>query len=428
MPSSPPLKNTISRFQAAHGKEPRASLSAAESSSKPEVASNKTSVKATSTRTVSPYLDRHAGAASAASLRSGTPYSQMSNSSGSRILAATSWSEVTEDDLVSNLGSRERTRQEVLFEIISSEERYTSSDLSPLLFKLIISSRYVQELIKMKDTFIDPLLHPFSFNSTSNSPLSSTPNLDYDYYRAESPTESGDHLPPIAARFMSPTPSSNTPPTRTKETPIMDGESDDDYDGEDPPPRTYISRKSGTASPTSILDHPRSPYHSKTNGRSYGVSVPFPSRSHMSLPPPPRAHMSASTHSLGRQSTILERERERKISQGDSSPKSGVLRKFRKSQTTPAAIFGDSLAPHQLPEDLRICLEVVDSGVLDGHKRLSEALKKRYDDQFPLVRSLADVFVSNVSLSPSSATLDLTFSSADLSLIYSMAMPPTSSI
>jgi hypothetical protein len=28
---------------------------------------------------------------------------------------------------------------------------------------------------------------------------------------------------------------------------------------------------------------------------------------------------------------------------------------------------------------------------------LSEALKKRYEDQFPLVRSLADVFVSNVS-------------------------------
>jgi hypothetical protein len=35
-------------------------------------------------------------------------------------LAAQSWSEVTEEDLVSNLGSRERTRQEVLFEIISS--------------------------------------------------------------------------------------------------------------------------------------------------------------------------------------------------------------------------------------------------------------------------------------------------------------------
>ena len=31
------------------------------------------------------------------------------------------------------------------------------------------------------------------------------------------------------------------------------------------------------------------------------------------------------------------------------------------------------------------------------YMRLSEGLKKRYDEQYPLVRSLADVFVSNVS-------------------------------
>jgi hypothetical protein len=80
-----------------------------------------------------------------------------------------------------------------------------------------------------------------------------------------------------------------------------------------------------------------------------------------------------------------------------STPKTGMLRKLKKSQTTNDSIFGVAVAPHQLPDDLRICLEVVDSGVFDGHKRLSEALKKRYDDQFPLVRSLADVFVSNVN-------------------------------
>lgn len=126
--ATPPLKTTLSRFQAAHGKEPRVSLSTAASSSKTDVAT-KSSAKATSTRTASPYLQKPE-AASAASLRSGTPYSQMSSASGSRILAATSWSEVTEDDLVSNIGSRERTRQEVLFEIISSEERCAGLHLS----------------------------------------------------------------------------------------------------------------------------------------------------------------------------------------------------------------------------------------------------------------------------------------------------------
>ena len=38
-------------------------------------------------------------------------------------MSPASWSEHTEVDLVANLGSRERTRQEVLLEIVSSEER-----------------------------------------------------------------------------------------------------------------------------------------------------------------------------------------------------------------------------------------------------------------------------------------------------------------
>ena len=260
----------------------------------------------------------------------------------------------------------------------------------------------------MKDTFIDPLLHPFS-TPTIASPISSTPNVDYVYYQADSSTEPSDHdhLPPIAARFMSPTPTNghrgpSASSTRVRETPNIDGESldtDDEHDADDQPTTAHSTRRTTTL-PASKLDHPRSPYHathSRMNGRSNGaVSVPFPSRSHMSLPPPPRAQMSASAHSLGRQSTIVEKERERKVSQGDGQ-KTGVFRKFKKSQPSPVTIFGDHLAPHQLPEDLRICLEVVDSGVLDGHKRLSDALRKRHDDQFPLVRSLADVFVANVS-------------------------------
>lgn len=54
-------------------------------------------------------------------IRSGTPYSHMSGLSA--IQAAASWSEAAEHDLVNNLGPRERTRQEVLWEIVASEER-----------------------------------------------------------------------------------------------------------------------------------------------------------------------------------------------------------------------------------------------------------------------------------------------------------------
>ena len=245
----------------------------------------------------------------------------------------------------------------------------------------------------MKDTFIDPLLHPYSMSVIA---AASTPNLDYDYYRTESPYESLDDLPPIAARFMSPTPSIPATP-RSKDATNIDGESletDEEEEATDKPGKSYDASRRPVASPT----HPRSPYHvTRPNGRPGATSVPFPSRSHQSLPPAPRNPLSTSTHSLGRQSIITERERERdrKYSQEDS-PQKGFLRRFRKSQTTTDGILGNAIAPHQLPEALRICLEVIDTGVFDGHKRLSEALKKRYDDQFPLVRSLADVFVSNV--------------------------------
>ncbi|KAJ2913718.1 hypothetical protein MD484_g6683, partial [Candolleomyces efflorescens] len=387
-----PLRTTVSRFQAAHGKEPRPHPPGGTpaSSSKTDLSSsaNKSSTKATSTRTASPYLQKSFDGASAPSLRSGTPYSTMSqNTSGSRILAASSWSEVTEGDLVSNIGSRERTRQEVLFEIIQSEDRY------------------VQELIKFKDTFIDPLLHPYA-TSVSAAAYASTPNLEYDYYRPETPVESADDLPPIAARFMSPSPALNAPQgynTRSKDghAPANANADAESIESDEEEAADRPGKLNGSSRKTSVSkhDHPRSPYRmgaSRSGGRASGTSVPFPTRSHHSLPPPPRPVPTASTHSLGRQSTAVD-DRERKYSQGqgDGPQKTGLLRKYKKSQSGAEVVLGNTLAPHQLPEDLRICLEVIDGGVFDGHKRLSEALKKRYDDQFPLVRSLADVFVSN---------------------------------
>ena len=122
-PTNATAKSTVSRFHAAHGKDTRGSTSTA-ASSRTDVASTLKSNKAASTRTAtSPYPAKGYEASLHQSLRSGTPYSQMSNTS-SRILAAQSWSEGAEEDLVSNLGQRERTRQEVLWEIVASEERF----------------------------------------------------------------------------------------------------------------------------------------------------------------------------------------------------------------------------------------------------------------------------------------------------------------
>ncbi|KAH7915003.1 Dbl domain-containing protein [Hygrophoropsis aurantiaca] len=336
--TTPPLKTSVSRFQATHGKDtPRGSTSTAASSSRTDVASTKatstptSSARATSTRTApSPYP---------ASLRSGTPYSQLSNAS-SRILAVTSWSEGAEEDLVSNLGPRERTRQEVLWEIVASEERY------------------VADLQRMKDTFIEPLLHPYA------TPAAPDPD---DYSRFESTQDSIDVLP-IAARFMSSPP----PPT------APDAESiaahTDDEDELDDQMRPLEKEKTK-------LNHPRSPY--RTAPAKSHDAVPFPSRSHQSI-------ARASSHSVA-----IDRDRDRADSAKTPAPSSRVLRKFKRSQTKADALLNGAVAPHQLPEDLRTCLEVIESGVLDGHVKLSEGLRKRYDEQYPLVRSLADVFVSN---------------------------------
>ncbi|THH14343.1 hypothetical protein EW146_g5975 [Bondarzewia mesenterica] len=377
-------KSTTSRAQ---GKDARGSTSTAASGSRTDVrstsrASNNT-VKVTSTRTAqSPYPQKgHGDAASMhQSLRSGTPFSQRSGTAS--VMPPASWSEGAEEDLVSNLGPRERTRQEVLWEIVASEERY------------------VNELIKMKDTFIVPLLHPYS-----TSPVSSPALMDYDDYpRIDSPLDSIEHLP-IASRFLSPTGFRSDTPTAVdsaskkddKDTPNMDTESLNSADeDEDQMGKGYSAsrqRSPGGLSMFSKQGH-RSPYGTPAT-RTGKNPVPFPSRSHHSLPPPPRMNPSASTHSLGRQSFVGPTPSERDRRSTATPAGRSMLRKTRKSETRNDYTVNGGVAPHQLPDDLRLCLETIEQSILEGHLKLSDGLRKRYDEQYPLVRSLADVFVAN---------------------------------
>lgn len=256
--------------------------------------------------------------------------------------------------------------------------------------------RYVTELARMKETFIDPLLHPYS--STSASPHPSTPHpgtslgdfKDYDEYLRTRPSESLERLP-IASRFLSsPVAGRSTTPapqsTKREETPhpeISDDEVDDDL------------AKGFSSKQNSKLNHPRSPYNTTANRSGRNGEVPFPSHSHQSLPPPPRVtNPTDSTQSLGRQSLIADGG----VSTKGTIQTQGtrVLRKPTKNSTAEHVAIPGAIPPHQLPDDLRVCLEVIENDLLEGHVRLSEALKKRYEEQYPLVRSLADVFVSSV--------------------------------
>lgn len=241
--------------------------------------------------------------------------------------------------------------------------------------------------------------------------------LDYDDMppRLDTPVESLEHLP-IASRFLSPTGFRSDTPTPLdytsrrdeKDAPNMDTESlnSDFEDDNDRMGKGFSeSRRGGQGSMNLVSKHthPRSPYGTSRTGKL--TSVPFPSRSHQSLPPPPRPNLNAaSTQSLGRQSFVgpssaeKDRDRDRKSTSTNPSARGMVLRKSRKSLTKADLIVNGGVAPHQLPDDLRQCLEVIEDSILAGHLKLNEGLRKRYDEQYPLVRSLADVFVANVSL------------------------------
>lgn len=61
-------------------------------------------------------------------------------------------------------------------------------------------------------------------------------------------------------------------------------------------------------------------------------------------------------------------------------------------------------------------LEVTRDSILKGHIALSDALRKRYDDQYPLVRGLADIFIEHVRFSFESSRVHTLLIS--LSIVY----------
>ena len=243
--------------------------------------------------------------------------------------------------------------------------------------------------------------------------------MEDEYYaRAGASRESIEHLP-IASRFLSPTPRPETPVTKNG-TPNIDGESQEtDEDeandqlgrgfSEGNTPRREGGARSAIAAAVAKLNHPRSPYNTLSQREKRASKekppLPFPSRSHQSLPPPPRMNAQGSSASLGRQSLYTSEQRElsyaptHHTSQTEKSTPSRILKKIRRTTPQPDSLIGDAVPPNQLPEDLRRCLEVLEDGIYNGHVTLSESLRKRYEEQYPLVRSLADVFITNVGFS-----------------------------
>jgi hypothetical protein len=201
-----------------------------------------------------------------------------------------------------------------------------------LVSKIYLQSRrYVAELLRMRETFINPLLRPHADSSSSTMIDCDDTNTSH----LETLVESLEHFPfasrPSAAGF-------------------------EDY--------------------LALECDPREPLDSRTLRDSF-VSLSLSLRS---LRFPLRRNSNAvSTASLGRGSSVELSPTEREA--------------FAKADF----IANGCVAPHQLPDDLRLCLEAIEN-ILEDHLKLIEALRKRYNGQYPLVRSLADVFLDNVRL------------------------------
>jgi hypothetical protein len=218
-------------------------------------------------------------------------------SSGAKSIGAPSWSEMTQEDLVSNLGARERTRQEVLWEIVASEERY------------------VKELERTKEFYLETLLQPLQQSSSASPRLAK---------RAESSTR--PHSMNMTATGS--------------------------YTGLD-----YLGMDAAALSE----DRTRKVREIESVATT---SSPRSTKSAMSSANPKRW----SNSRLAGQST------------GGASSQIGYANAEGLGLSVP------------LPTSLRITLEAISNGLLQGHVLLSEALKQRYEEQWPLVRSLADIF------------------------------------
>ncbi|KDN36359.1 hypothetical protein K437DRAFT_56995 [Tilletiaria anomala UBC 951] len=271
---------------------------------------------------------------------------------GAKSIGAPSWSEMTEEELVLNLGSRERTRQEVLWEIVASEERY------------------VLELEKMKDLYVDALLHPLRFSPPASPPPAS-------------PRESMHQQAALMQMHLSASASNSVSARSSQQLPIASrfassafGEGGTKLGLPSSPAFTGGRRTSSGGVGMMALSHSGSGGVGPSNfARGLGIAMP------------------SSGSPDGSDARALAAQLRRKTTRRTSASVFGMAVPPTSSQASkPGDPFNLGINV-PLPESLRLVLESLTQGLLEAHEQLSEALKARYEAQWPLVRTLADIFM-----------------------------------
>lgn len=248
--------------------------------------------------------------------RTDSPGSMIFNwsSNGARSIGGPSWSEMTQEELVNNLGARERTRQEVLWEIVASEERY------------------VNDLQRTKELYLDPLLHPLEISQSRNG--------------CRSPVKSPST--PVAG------------PSMQRLGSTSDGRSGMSDSAQ------FIN---GNLDAAVHLDR-----HVDESHREEQTPTKRPSVHSMTPLSPASTPRALGSNSIGKIAT----KESRRWSSGKMTGKNN-------SETYAIP----------LSASLQIAMKAISNGLLEAHSLLSETLKLRYEEQWPLVRSLADIFAQH---------------------------------
>ncbi|SCZ91375.1 BZ3500_MvSof-1268-A1-R1_Chr1-2g01368 [Microbotryum saponariae] len=305
--------------------------------------------------------------------------------------APATWSELANPDLVDNVSARERTRQEILWEVVASEERY------------------VLELRSLVNLYVAPLLHPLLTTTTVPATKTATPSLSF--------LSSPSPIPTV----VSPRPSSSS------STPYRHSASIHAESSSDLPIAARFSRSLHTVSrdhlpepvthdtdDASSLSTPRAGSRATQNSANASSAEEKVKNARLSLPDPAASYRGPSSQGIrGRVYSSFGAQSTSSLIGPDagSSHKPGAVSTTNRNRfstmsfknamasmrsvATPnheTADEAEEVGPApSLPDALRNVLESV-LEMLKGHEVLASSLKEQWAKAFPLVRGLAAIW------------------------------------
>ena len=327
---------------------------------------------------------------------------------GDGIAQHLTWSEVTNDDLVDNLGSRERTRQEVLFEIVCSEERYVQELLVSGQLCLLSSRTDLSLQQLLRDNYLKPLLDSscdkgtaLEANKVASAEIATKRSQEWQEVRhplsRKSPntvsnvayaTKASEALAPAKSNTLDQDASSTHLPIAARfkrrvsvdsQTEIATAPSIKVACSRDEAVHTRYRDGSGdtTNSGNTVTDNEEEIDTSLTHRTSTNARNPFhflhiSDSSQSPTIPSPHKNSSSTIGAV----TIPGVFKHHLKSLAPLPPK-----KLHKGNKARIAMI-DKNSPLILPEDLRIVCENIVDHLLTGHSTLLGRLKSRYEEQY----------------------------------------------